>query len=86
VDTTIADLTNSALQTPAELEKSRLIGYPSWTRKRRPTQQTGSLSALADLASKCEDSEPERVSGKRTSSPVNLSFDMRPGGSANLGF
>ncbi len=50
MDTTIADLTNSALQTPTELEKSRLIGYPSWTRNRRPTQQTGSLSALADLA------------------------------------
>ena len=44
MDTTIADLTNSALQTPAELEKSRLIGYPSWMRN----LQTNSTNGLAE--------------------------------------
>ena len=44
MDATIAALINSALQTHPDLEKSRLINYPSWTRK----LQTNSTNGLAE--------------------------------------
>ena len=48
MDTTIAELTNGALQTPTELEESRLIGYPSWTRSLQTNPTNGLAECVGD--------------------------------------